>query len=186
AIPDYMTWRHPKLAIDDPKLVDGSYRMADVRHLSTHVVKLGDMLVLYRGYVGLVQVESCLEKSDLRSSAPGCRWKSYEIMGIHDFLCLPEWTGAEVQEEPYHDIIPTLKRLPFYCTFPAAVDAALPDPTLEDLPASDPSVKVIESDDGDDACYEISIVTPICYVAVIPPSGNQSRGSVAPATEGPK
>ncbi|GJY91914.1 hypothetical protein Tco_0507696, partial [Tanacetum coccineum] len=24
------------------------------------------------------------------------------VMGIHDFLCLPEWTGAEVQEEPHH------------------------------------------------------------------------------------
>ncbi|GJT23131.1 hypothetical protein Tco_0893068 [Tanacetum coccineum] len=25
------------------------------------------------------------------------------VMGIHDFLCLPEWTGAEVQEEPHLD-----------------------------------------------------------------------------------
>nr|GFC93145.1 hypothetical protein [Tanacetum cinerariifolium] len=25
-------------------------------------------------------------------------------MGIHDFLCLPEWTDTEVQEEPHHDI----------------------------------------------------------------------------------
>ncbi|GKG09634.1 hypothetical protein Tco_0338380, partial [Tanacetum coccineum] len=22
------------------------------------------------------------------------------VMGYHDFLCLPEWTSAEVQEEP--------------------------------------------------------------------------------------
>ncbi|GJW07623.1 hypothetical protein Tco_1570046 [Tanacetum coccineum] len=26
-----------------------------------------------------------------------------KAMGIHDFLCLPEWTGAEVQEEPHLD-----------------------------------------------------------------------------------
>ncbi|GKE32603.1 hypothetical protein Tco_1451925, partial [Tanacetum coccineum] len=43
AIPDYMTWRHPDSAIDDPKPVVGSYRMADVRRLSAHVVKLRDM-----------------------------------------------------------------------------------------------------------------------------------------------
>nr|GEX82640.1 hypothetical protein [Tanacetum cinerariifolium] len=63
------------------------------------------------------------------------------VMGIHDFLCLPEWTGVEVQEEPYHDIRPTLQRLPFYCTPPAVVDAVIPDPTLEDLTTSNPSVK---------------------------------------------
>ncbi|GKD60772.1 hypothetical protein Tco_1298281, partial [Tanacetum coccineum] len=26
------------------------------------------------------------------------------VMGIYDFLCLPEWTGAEVQEEPHLDV----------------------------------------------------------------------------------
>ncbi|GJX14186.1 hypothetical protein Tco_0205944 [Tanacetum coccineum] len=43
AIPDYMTWRHPDSAIDDPKSITGSYRMADVRRLIAHVVKLRDM-----------------------------------------------------------------------------------------------------------------------------------------------
>ncbi|GKA50655.1 hypothetical protein Tco_0743728 [Tanacetum coccineum] len=65
------------------------------------------------------------------------------VMGYHDFLCLPEWTGAEVQEEPHHDIRPTLQRLPFYCTPPAAVDAGVSDPTPEDLAAGNPSVKVV-------------------------------------------
>ncbi|GKB54254.1 hypothetical protein Tco_0905007 [Tanacetum coccineum] len=55
------------------------------------------------------------------------------VMGIHDFLCLSKWTGFEVQEEPHHDIRPTLQRLPFYCTPPAAADIVILDPTLEDL-----------------------------------------------------
>ncbi|GKE17478.1 hypothetical protein Tco_1425055, partial [Tanacetum coccineum] len=65
------------------------------------------------------------------------------VMGIHDFLCLPEWTGTEVQEEPHHDIRLTLQSLSFYCTPPAAADAVIPDPTLEDLVVGTPSVKIL-------------------------------------------
>nr|GFC35382.1 hypothetical protein [Tanacetum cinerariifolium] len=66
-------------------------------------------------------------------------------MGIYDFLCLPEWTGAaEVQEEPYHDISPTLERLPIYCT-PPTVGAAIPEPTPKDLAAGTPSMAKAES-----------------------------------------
>ncbi|GJW76669.1 hypothetical protein Tco_0138351 [Tanacetum coccineum] len=65
--------------------------MADVHRLSAHVIKLRDM------------PEGVLVLSGL-------------IMGIHDFLCLPEWTGAEVQEEPYLDVRPTLQRLSFFTT----------------------------------------------------------------------
>nr|GEZ67511.1 hypothetical protein [Tanacetum cinerariifolium] len=66
-------------------------------------------------------------------------------MGIYDFLCLPEWTGAaEVQEEPHHDISPTLERLPIYCT-PPAVGVAIPEPTPKDLAAGTPSMAKAES-----------------------------------------
>nr|GEW09114.1 hypothetical protein [Tanacetum cinerariifolium] len=43
AILDYMTWRHPDSVINDLNLVAGSYTMADVCRLSAHVVKLKDM-----------------------------------------------------------------------------------------------------------------------------------------------
>ncbi|GKB09471.1 hypothetical protein Tco_0837783 [Tanacetum coccineum] len=52
-------------------------------------------------------------------------------------------TGAKVQEEPHHDIRTTLQRLPFYCTPPAAIDAVIPDPTLEDLAVGTPSAKIL-------------------------------------------
>ncbi|GKE45199.1 hypothetical protein Tco_1472483, partial [Tanacetum coccineum] len=112
-------------------------------------------------------------------------------MGIHDFLCLLDWTGSEVQEEPHHDIRPTLQRLPFYCTPPAAADTVISDPSPTDLAGGNPSAKVLAKAeasqidyDNDDACVEIPLVTPFRSVTVIPYLGNQGRGSVAPATEG--
>ncbi|GJR24716.1 hypothetical protein Tco_0973243 [Tanacetum coccineum] len=65
------------------------------------------------------------------------------VMGIYDFLCLPEWTGAKVQEEPYLNVRPTLQRLPFYCTPHAATDAVIPNLTLEDLAVGTPSSKIL-------------------------------------------
>ncbi|GJW37532.1 hypothetical protein Tco_0060452 [Tanacetum coccineum] len=41
-----------------------------------------------------------------------------------------------------------------------------------------------ESDGDDDACVEISLVTPLRSAVVIPPSGNQGGSSVAPTAEG--
>ncbi|GKE49877.1 hypothetical protein Tco_1481135 [Tanacetum coccineum] len=74
---------------------------------------------------------------------PVLRGADGNVMGIHDFLCLSEWTGAEVQEEPHLDVRPTLQRLPFYCTPPAAVDAVILNPTLEDLVIGTPSSKIL-------------------------------------------
>ncbi|GKB90208.1 hypothetical protein Tco_0962480, partial [Tanacetum coccineum] len=175
AIPDAMVWRHPNASIDDPRPAAGSFNMADMRCLSAHVIKLMDM----------------------PKGADG------NVMGIHDFLCLPKWTGTE---------------------------AVILDPTPEDLAVGTPSFKIVakaeasqkrkastfgaasshvakrtrsalaqssssttrlslfvgdndESDD-DDAYVEIPLVTPLRFVAVIPSSGNQGGSSVAPTAEG--
>ncbi|GKE03966.1 hypothetical protein Tco_1395984 [Tanacetum coccineum] len=166
AIPDSMVWRHPSVAIDDPRPIAGSFSMADVRQLSAHVVKLRDMpegVLVLSGLSHVWKSRVC----DLV-----LRGADRNVIGIHDFLCLPEWTGAEVQEEPHLDVRPTLQRLPFYCTPPAATDAVTPNPTPKDLAIGDDD----ESDD-DDACVEIPLVTPLRSAAVIPSLGNQdSRG----------
>ncbi|GJS64380.1 hypothetical protein Tco_0678944 [Tanacetum coccineum] len=182
-----MVWRHPDAAIDDPRPATGYFSVADVRRLSAHVIKLRDM------------PEAVLVLSGL-------------IMGIHDFLCLPEWTGAEVQEEPHLDVRSTLQRLPFYCAPPTTANAVISDPTLEDLAVGLPSSKILakaeassalaqlfgsttrpslfvgdsddESDGDDDACVKILLVTPLHFAYVIPSSGNQGRSSTAPAAEG--
>nr|GEX43163.1 DNA repair protein RAD4 [Tanacetum cinerariifolium] len=91
--------KHKKFrgAIDDPRPGVGSLNMSDVRRLSTHVAKLRDIPEGVLVLSGLSRV-----------------WKSYfydlvlrgadgNVIGIHDFLCLPKWTGAEVQKEPHLD-----------------------------------------------------------------------------------
>ncbi|GKG38172.1 hypothetical protein Tco_0457395, partial [Tanacetum coccineum] len=55
-----------------------------------------------------------------RVSDPVLRGANGNFIGIHDFLYLPKWTNAEVQEEPHLDVRSTLQRFPFYCTPPAA------------------------------------------------------------------
>ncbi|GJZ29926.1 hypothetical protein Tco_0574973, partial [Tanacetum coccineum] len=80
AIHDYMTWRHPDSAIDDPKPIAGSYRMADVRCLSAHVVKLRDMPEGALVFFGLSRVWKS------RTCDPVLRGADGNVMGIHDFL----------------------------------------------------------------------------------------------------
>nr|GFA71786.1 hypothetical protein [Tanacetum cinerariifolium] len=91
-IPDAMVWRHPGAAIDDPWPVTGSFNMADVRHMSAHVIKLRDMPEGVLVLSGLSRVwKNCF-------CDPVLWGADRNVMGIHGFLCLHEWTGAEVQE----------------------------------------------------------------------------------------
>ncbi|GKA54800.1 hypothetical protein Tco_0753749 [Tanacetum coccineum] len=173
--------------------------MADVRRLCTHVIKLRDM----PEGMFVLSMLSRIWKS--RVCDPVLRGTDGNVMGIHDFLCLPEWTGAEVQEKPHLDVRPTLQRLPFYCTHPAIADVANPGPTPKDLAVGTPSFKIVakaeasqnsttrpslfvgdddESDDDDDACVEIPLVTSLRSAVVIPSLGNQGGSSVDPIAEG--
>ncbi|GJZ12151.1 hypothetical protein Tco_0546910 [Tanacetum coccineum] len=132
-----MVWRHLSAAIDDPRPASGSFSMADVCRLSAHVIKLRDMPEGVLVLSGLSHVWKSRVCDLVLRGADG------NVMGIHDFLCLSEWTGAEVQEDPYLDIRPTLQMLPFYCTLPSAADVAIPDPTPEDLAVGTPSAKIL-------------------------------------------
>ncbi|GJR94664.1 hypothetical protein Tco_0266838 [Tanacetum coccineum] len=201
-------------AIDGPRPAAGSFSMADVCRLSTHVIKLRDIPEGVLVLSGLSRV-----------------WKSR--------VCDPVLQGANGNgmgagfdyEEPYLDVKPTLQRLSFYCTPPAVADVVIPDPTLEDLAVGTPSSKILAkakasqkrkastfgatsshvakrtrsalaqlsgsttlpslfvdnsndgSNDDDDACIEILLVTPLRSAVVIPSSGNQGGSSVAPAAE---
>ncbi|GKD49558.1 hypothetical protein Tco_1278534 [Tanacetum coccineum] len=132
-----MVWRHLSSTIDDPRPIAGSFSMDDVCRLSAHVINLR---YLPEG-VFVLSGLSRVWKS--RVCDPVLRGANGNVMGINDFLCLPEWTGDEVQEEPHLDVRPTLQRLPFYCTPPAAADAVIPDTTLEDLVVGTPSFKIL-------------------------------------------
>ncbi|GJZ88134.1 hypothetical protein Tco_0659916 [Tanacetum coccineum] len=203
AIPDVMVWRHLNAAIDDPRPATGSFNMADVRRLSAHVIKLRDMPEGVLVLSGLRRVWKSRVCDLVLRGADG------NVMGIYDFLCLPEWTGAEVKEEPHLNARSTLQRLPFYCTPPVAADVVIPDHTLEDLAVGTPSSKIVAkakasqkrkastsgtissyvakrtSDDDDDVvCVKILLVTPLCFTAAIPSLGNQGMISTTPTAEG--
>ncbi|GKB98549.1 hypothetical protein Tco_0984686 [Tanacetum coccineum] len=198
AILDSMVWRHPDAAIDDPRPATSSFSLDDMRRLSAHVIKLRDMLEGVLVLSGLSRVWKS------RVCDPVLRGADGNVMGIHDFLCLPEWTA----------------------------DAVILDPTLEDLAIGTPSSKILakaealqkrkastsgatsshvakrsrsalaqlsgstthpslfigdsndESDGDDDACGEIPLVTLLRSIIVNPSSGNQGRSSNAPDAEG--
>ncbi|GKE46550.1 hypothetical protein Tco_1477808, partial [Tanacetum coccineum] len=166
AIPDYMHWRHPDSVITDPEPSAGCYDQSEVRRLSAFVVKLHDM------------PEGVLVLSGLIRD-----WKSRtRDLILRDSI----GNGTKVQEELHHNKRLTLQRLPFYFTHHAAANAAIPDPTLEDLAATTPNTKVLakakaskkrkasssgdgeESDDDPYACVEIPLITPIRFAATIP------------------
>nr|GEW20141.1 hypothetical protein [Tanacetum cinerariifolium] len=107
-----MVWRHLEAAIENPRPSAGYFNMAGVRRLSTHVIKLRDMPEGVLIFSRLSRVWKSRVCDPVVLGAHGT------VMGIYDFLCLPEWTGAEVQEEPYLDVRSTLQRLLFYCTPP--------------------------------------------------------------------
>ncbi|GKE00600.1 hypothetical protein Tco_1388583 [Tanacetum coccineum] len=154
-----MVWRHPDIAIDDPRPFVGSFNMADVRRLSAHVIKLRDMPEGVLVLSGL----SRIWKS--RVCDPVLQGDNGNVMGIHDFLCLPEWIGAEGH---------VAKRTR------SALAQSFGSTTRPSMFVGDDD----ESDDDDDACVEIPLVTPLRSAAMIPSSGNEGRSSAAPTAEG--
>ncbi|GKA18644.1 hypothetical protein Tco_0698559 [Tanacetum coccineum] len=193
AIPDAMAWRHPNATIDDPRLAAGSFSMADVRRLSAHVTKLRDMSE------GVLVLSGLSHVWKIRICDSVLRGVDGNVMGIHDFLCLPEWTDAEAQEEPHLDVSSKIlakaeasqKRK---ASTSDATSSHVTKRTRSTLAQSSgsttcPSLFVgdydDESDGDDDACVEIPLVTPLRSAAVIPSSGNHGRSSTAPAVEGP-
>ncbi|GJS75077.1 hypothetical protein Tco_0724958 [Tanacetum coccineum] len=139
--------------------------MADVRRLSAYVIKLRDMPKRVLVLSGLSRV-----------------WKSRvcdlvlqgvdrNVMDIHDFLCLPEWTGAEC------------------CYSGSYSGGSCRGSAMSQSSASTtrPSLFVDNSDnrsDDDDVCVKILLVTPIRSTTVIPSSEHQGGSFIVLAAEG--
>nr|GEX36715.1 hypothetical protein [Tanacetum cinerariifolium] len=136
--------KHPSSVITDLKPAAGSYSQANVRRLSAHVVKFCGMLEGVLVVFGLSRVWKSRTHDMILKDSSG------NVMGIHDFLYLPEWTGSEVQEEIHHNVRPTLQRLPFYCTPTAAPNVVIIGHTQEDLDAATPSTKVLAKAEASD------------------------------------
>ncbi|GJV46004.1 hypothetical protein Tco_1430540 [Tanacetum coccineum] len=117
--PNYMPWRHPDSAIDDPKPPVGSYNQEDMRRLSAHVMKIRDMPEGVLVLSGLSQLWVFMIFF-VSLSGLELRFRRSFIM---------------ISDLPYRGV---LSSVPL-----AAADVAIPDPTLEDLAASTPSIKVM-------------------------------------------
>ncbi|GJY05923.1 hypothetical protein Tco_0371863 [Tanacetum coccineum] len=177
AILDAMVWRHPDATIDDPRPSAGSFNMADVRHLSAHVIKLRDMPESVLVLSGLIRV-----------------WKSHvdslkASLLLHSSRCdavIPEPTPEDLAVgTPSSKIVAkteaSQKRKA--STFGATL-SHVSKRTRSTLGKSSnitthPSLFV--GDDDDDACV---LVAPLCFAAVIPYLGNQGGSSAAPTAEG--
>ncbi|GKE35155.1 hypothetical protein Tco_1454477, partial [Tanacetum coccineum] len=105
------------------------------------------------------------------------------VMGIHDFLYLPEWTGAEVQKEPYLDVRGSCYWYPSSKIVAKAKASQKRNSSTSSATLSHVAKRTSDADD-DDACFEISLVTPLRSATVIPSSGNQGGSFAAPTTEG--
>ncbi|GKA79490.1 hypothetical protein Tco_0786086 [Tanacetum coccineum] len=194
AIPDYMSWRHPSSVIIDPKPTASSYSQGDVQRLSASVVKLRDILEGVLILFGLSRVWK------IRTRDPILKYLGGNVMGIHDFLCLPEWTGSE---EDLAAATPSTK-------FLAKAEASKKQRASTSRAASSQVAKRTrsamahssrsfarpnlfddndsdgeESDDVDDACVDIPLITHIRSAAMIPIGGNQIRGSIPSTVECP-
>nr|GEV94979.1 hypothetical protein [Tanacetum cinerariifolium] len=118
---DAMVWRHPKAAFDDLRPAAGSFNMANVQRLSVHVIKLRDMPEGVLVLSGLSRIWKSHVCDLVLRGADG------NVMGIHDFLCLLEWTGAE---------------------------AVIPDPTPEDIAIGTPSFNIVAK--AKTSCWELN------------------------------
>nr|GEW46781.1 reverse transcriptase domain-containing protein [Tanacetum cinerariifolium] len=130
----------PKQGLDEIRMLwfgDIRTQLLTIKDLLLVLLKLRDMPKGVLVLSGLSRVWKRHLYDPVLQDADG------NVMGIHDFLCLPEWTGTEFQEEPHLDVRSTLQRLPFYCTPPATVDAVIPDPAPKDLAVGTPSSKIV-------------------------------------------
>nr|GEX50991.1 hypothetical protein [Tanacetum cinerariifolium] len=151
AILDAMVWRHPNIAIDDPRPIDGSFNMA---------APSGCTCYSFRDMPKCVSVLSGLSLV----------WKSH--------ACNPVLRGAD---ENGMGLDPTLEDLAVGIPSSKIVvkaeaskkqKASTSGATLSHV------AKRTSDDDDDDACVEIPLVTPIRFVVVIPSSGTRVGASL--------
>nr|GEW20997.1 hypothetical protein [Tanacetum cinerariifolium] len=207
-----MSWRHSSSAIDDLRPSAGSFNMDDVRRLSAHVVKLREMLEGVLVLFGLSHIwksQTCdlvLRGADRNGIGRGVfEEPHHEIRPTLQRLPLyctpPAVVDVAVSDLTLEDLVartPSAKVI-------VKVEASQKRKASISVAASSHIVKVEasqssgsttqpnlfidisgkESDEDDNACAEIILVTPIHSAAVIPSSRNKGGGSVSPAPEGP-
>ncbi|GJX12717.1 hypothetical protein Tco_0204475 [Tanacetum coccineum] len=125
AIPEYMTWVHPKSCVSNEFPTDG-FDQADVMRLCVRCAKLHNIA----GVVALVPF--------------GPTESVIRFMSIYDLMTIPSCDDVQVLEEPHQFNNSILKRVDNHTTTSTAVGTPLLEPTSEEIVASHPDRKVVK------------------------------------------
>ncbi|GJV87374.1 hypothetical protein Tco_1531312 [Tanacetum coccineum] len=202
AIPNYMPWRHPSSAIDDPKPPVGSYNQEDVHRLSAHVVKLRDIpkegglwifMIFFTSLSGpelrfrrnFIMISGLPYKGSLSIAPPVAADVAIPDLTPEDLAAgtpsVKVMAKAEASKKQKASISGVAPSHVAKCTRSAIAQSSR-STTRPNLFATNSNE---ESDDDEDACVEIHLITPIWSAIVIPTEGNQIGGFVPPVAEGP-
>ncbi|GJV05027.1 hypothetical protein Tco_1338596 [Tanacetum coccineum] len=173
-IPNAIVWRHPDAAIDDPRPAAGSFSMADVRRLSTHVIKLRDMPEV----IGIQRFPFYCTPPAVADAVISNPTSEDLAVGTPNAKILAKTKASQKRKASTTGA--TLSYVAKRTRSALAQSSGSTTRPSLFVGASDD-----ESDGDDDACVEIPLVTPLRSAVVIPSSGNQGRSSTAPAAEGP-
>nr|GEU74942.1 hypothetical protein [Tanacetum cinerariifolium] len=171
AILDSIVWRHPTVAIDDPRLAAGSFKMADVRRLRAHIIKLKDM---HEGLWAFMILSAFLSGPVLRSRRSPILIGSYR--GYPSSKILAKVKASQKRKASTSGATSSHVAKHTRSTM-AQSSGSTTRPSLFLENSND------ESDDDGDACIEILLITPLCSVVMILSLGNQGGNFAAPAAE---
>nr|GEW83402.1 copia protein [Tanacetum cinerariifolium] len=208
-----ITLRHPSTAIDDPRPAACSFSVTDVCRLSAHVIKMRDMPKGMLVLSGLSRVWKICVCDTVLQGADGNGGAHLDVrptLQRLSFYCTPPATvDAIILIPTLEDLVVGTPSSNILAKAEAsqkrkastsgatlshvakrtrsAITQSPGSTTRPSLFMDNPDYESDdESDDDDgDACIEISLITPLCSVDVIPSSGNQGGSSVALAAEGP-
>nr|GEV33500.1 hypothetical protein [Tanacetum cinerariifolium] len=165
---DAMVWRHPDATIDDPRPAAGSFNMADVHHLSAHVIKSKRSLIWMLGQPF---------KGFLFTAPPVVADAIIPNPTLEDLATDTPSSKILAKAEASH------KRKASTSVTALSHVAKRTRSALAQSSGSTTQPSFFVSDD-DDAYVEIPLVTPLRSAAVIPSSKNHGGSSVASTAEG--
>ncbi|GKD28885.1 hypothetical protein Tco_1239663 [Tanacetum coccineum] len=136
AILDYLTWRSSQSCVSDIFPTD-CYDQNDVTRLCARLARLRDLNKVVLVWSGLSSVWLN------RKCDPVFRRKdNNSVMSIYDFITLSSWGDSKVVEEPHRFTDSILQHVQNHTTAPATEGAPIPQPTSDEVIASQPDPKL--------------------------------------------
>ncbi|GJT02378.1 hypothetical protein Tco_0823547 [Tanacetum coccineum] len=147
AILDHLTWRHSYSYVLDDLPADG-YKRNNVERLRVHLIRLRETR------------EEVFVRSGLNFDWSN---KECDMMSFYDFMTLPSWGDAKIVEEPHHLSAPLLERVPSHIIALATKDALIPLPTLDEVAAAQPDLRLARKSKGPSQVRVRSVSDTGCF-----------------------